>query len=131
MSIMIRKFVLFFLIGIFPFVFMSYDNAAAKSAQGVFHQYMQSLISGNVESIQQCLDKDFQKRVKNTFQDPTQYRLYLIERYEGAIYHILEQKDQKNGEKSITMEIQFKNNAKKKVQLYLSPKNKIFKEVVL
>lgn len=130
MSRIIRKIVSSLIIGIFPIFFMSYD-AAAKNAQEVVHQYVQSLISGNVESIQQILDKSLQKRISNTFQDPTQYRLFLIERYEDATYRILEQKDQKNGEKSITIEIQFKNNAKKKVQLYLSPKNKIFKEVVL
>ena len=104
---------------------------AKRSTEDVVHLYMQSLISGDVGTLQQCLDKDLRERMKNTFQDPTEYRLFLIVRYEDAQYRILEKQDRKNGQSSVTMEIEFKNHHKKRIQLYLNQKNKIFKEVVL
>ena len=103
---------------------------AETTAAAVVDRYMRSLFSGDIESIQQCLAKSFQERRKNTFKDPG-YANFLINRYDGATYRILNQAEQKNGRTTVDVEITYRSGDTMVVRLLLDHQNKIVDEILL
>ena len=103
---------------------------AETTAAAVVDRYMRSLFSGDIESIQQCLAKSFQERRKNTFKDPG-YTNFLINRYDGATYRILNSVERKNGSEVVDVEIVFPSSDKLKIRLLLNHLHKIIDERIL
>jgi hypothetical protein len=107
------------------------DSAVSQTkAQDIVDFYMRSLIAGDIENIQQCLGKDLQKRRENTFKDPT-YSNFLLDRYDGATYRIVQNIARPNGSNIVDVEITFKTIEKLMIRLLLDSRNKIIDEIIL
>ena len=101
---------------------------AQTTAISVVDRYMHGLFAGDVATIRNCLDDQFQVRRKNTLNDPT-YAAFLIDRYDGATYRILDQAEQKNGRTSVDVEITDKKKEGMVIRLLLDHQNKIVDEM--
>lgn len=112
-------------------LFLMVNSIAAQSeAVDVIDRYMSAVFSGNIEIIKQCLGKDLQQGRKNTFKDPT-YSDFLINRYDGATYQVVQNRELKSGSKSVDVKITFQNNSKMIIRLILDRNNKIIDEAIL
>lgn len=104
-------------------------SGAETTAAAVVDRYMRSLFAGDIESIQQCLAISFRERRKNTFKDPN-YATFLINRYDGASYRILDQAEQKNGKKMVSVQITYRSGDTLVIRLLLDHQNEIFDEMI-
>lgn len=109
--------------------FYTPPSDAETTAAAVVDRYMRSLFSGDIESIQQCLAKSFQARRKNTFNDPG-YATFLIQRYDGASYRILNQAEQKNGSTMVDVQITYRSGDALVIRLLLDHQNEIIDEMI-
>ncbi|MFO7714241.1 hypothetical protein [Desulfosarcina sp.] len=100
---------------------------AETSAIAVVDRYMHGLFAGDVEAIRGCLDDRFQARRKNTFNDPT-YAAFLIDRYGGAAYRIVNQAAQNNGT-IVDVEITYRSGDAVVIRLMLNRRNQIVDEI--
>jgi hypothetical protein len=109
-------------------------NTGAAGAQtgvrGTVERYMNALFAGNIDTLNQCLGKDFRQRHRNTFKDPT-YSNYLINRYNGATFRIIRNQDRKDGKKIADVAITFKDSSTMTIRLLLNEGNQIIDEVLL
>lgn len=102
---------------------------AQTDAKAAVDRYMNSLFAGDIENIKKCLGKDLRDRRKNTFKDPD-YSNFLIARYDGATYRIIQSNQKKHGRNSVDVEITFKTGDILKIRLLMDAHQKIIGEIV-
>jgi hypothetical protein len=105
-------------------------SLANNSAEAVVDIYMNGLFAGDIETIKQCIGKDLKKRHKNTFKDPA-YSRFLMNRYDGATFRIIQKKERENGTKIVDVRITFRDNNSMAIRLILDQGNKILNEIIL
>lgn len=106
------------------------DTAIAQTdAKAVVDRYMNSLFTGDIKTIKKCLGKDLRDRRKNTFKDPN-YASFLIDRYDGATYRIIENIEKKNGMSFVDVEITFNTSQTLIIRLLIDADKKIVDEII-
>ena len=109
-------------------IFLINTATAETTAQDTVERYMKSLFSGDVATLETCLDKNLSQRRRAVLDDPA-YPGFLIDRYDGATYHLLRVQIRNNGTTVVDVEIVFGSNEKMTVRFVLNHRHEIIDEI--
>lgn len=116
---------------VFSCLLLNIDTAGAQTeVNDAIERYMNALVAGDIETVKQCLGKKLRKRHKNTFKDPA-YASFLVNRYDGATFSIVQNRERENGTQIVDVKITFKDRNAMTIRFFLNSSNKIIEEISL
>lgn len=123
-------FLLILVLFLFPILQLHIGSAASKTEdKKVVEMYLSALLIGDVQTIKNCLGNRLLQRKKNTLEDPG-YSSFLLDRYNGATFSIIDSVSDETGKNKVDVEITFISGDKMKIRLTLK-NNKITDEIIL